>query len=279
MAYQQAREHSLLLWLVLEAMDIWRSYASPLQHPWFRRPKLPSHRARRDVPYLASFLTSMAIFVTLQYYDSLVFYIGMTALCLFRATDILVSLTRIAVVGSYGQTPAYRLNRLRVMRNIVAIFMNYIELIFWYSSVYLCLSACKPAEFNEPLTPPLALVLSFSTISTVGYGNVAPQGMLAALLSAAQAITAVVALSSVVGSLINLSASPNRGANQATEGKGTDTFPDSMRLSGRSVVWLIQRVIVFAGFLTLSFRALTDGTLESLIRIGANAQWLRHIGL
>ena len=248
-------EYGLLLGLFLATLDAWRSYASPFQHPLFAA-KSDAGRpgGRRDPWYLGSLLASATLFLVTSELRSKAFALLAVTFSLYRCIDLLVSLGRIAVVGGFGDTPTYRLDRKKVMRNTLAVLINYVELVFWYATIYLVLARSRPDEFysaTTSTTPSLAFILSFTTITTIGYGNIAPQKIISGFLCGIEALTALVMVSAVIGSLVSLAASsisaPTTVEEHTVRSSAAKLIAKSepSRLTHSSFIWSIQRVLVF----------------------------------
>ena len=273
-------EYGLLLGLFLAVLDAWRSYASPLQHPVFSGKSDPGKPGgRRDRWYLVSLLASASLFLLTSELRFRAFALFAVALSLYRCIDLLMSLGRIAVVGGFGDTPAYRLDRKKIMRNTLAVLVNYVELVFWYATIYLTLARNRPDEFysaTTSVTPSLAFILSSTTITTIGYGNIAPQRMISGFMCGTEALTALVMVSSVIGSLVSLAASSvsaTAAIEQSTASSSSVKFTgrtDPSRLTASSFIWSIQRGLVLLLLLVAS------GLLIEPWRDGVSlTRWLR----
>lgn len=249
-------KYGLLLGGFLLILDVWRSFASPMQHPALTT-KSSNSRNRRDGLYLASVVFSVFVFILVSHLNHTFLSFLLIGIALYRVTDILLALARIAVVGAFGAIPAYQLSRAKVMRNTLAVLMNYFELVFWYGAVYFFLAIHHPNDFFSPgsITPALALILSFTTLTTIGYGNIAPQGFTAALLCLMQALTAIVTLSCVIGSLVSLISSSNKP--ETPEAQDSFDQDELLReppwLPCGSATWFTQRILVVLAFVALAF--------------------------
>lgn len=255
-------KYGLLLGGFLEVADLWRSYSSPLQHVALTTPSDPqSAGSRRDLLYLASLIMSIAAFVATSSTSSPTLRAVAMGTALYRASDLLVALGRIAIVGAFGSVPTYNLKRAKVMRNTLASLVNYVELTFWYAAVYVAVASQHPLEFSytgEFFTPAFGFILSFTTLTTIGYGNVAPQGWFAAILCWMEALTALVLLSCVVGSLVSLAASGSDLELNASTSKEhpAENQMDPSRLPTRWFVWLVQRALTLGVFIAASWALL-----------------------
>ena len=125
------------------------------------------------------------------------------AFALYRALDLWITIIRTGVFFSFrGDIQINREPLWRVRRILVGVFFNYVEITMWYSLIYLYIALACPMEFKEPITElHQALNLSFSTITTVGYGVYAPNRMLANVFAYAQVLTGIILMATVVGTL------------------------------------------------------------------------------
>jgi hypothetical protein len=253
------KENGLLLGGFLAITDLWRSYSSPLQHPFLDKPKDSKIRgSRRDTLYLFNLLLSGLVFAVACRSSTRWIQMMLVATALYRSVDLLIALLRIAVIGAFGLVPSYKLNRVKIMHNTLAVFVNYVELVFWYAAVYAALSIKNTSQFypTTGISPALCLILSFTTLTTIGYGNIAPQKMVSGLICSLEAFTAIVMLSCVVGSLVSLSASnPSTATPSEAEGKESETIialpgvrREPLNLPSNNWEWVLQRAATLAIF-------------------------------
>lgn len=253
-------DRSPLLDGFLLVLDVWRSYASPLQHPYFSNAPDVAQRNKRDTAYVISLALSVFSFIIAINADSIWWRTIVCSVSLYRAIDILISLLRIGVSGLYGAVPGTRLARKKIMRNTLAVLINYVELAFWYAALYYIHGSRFPNEYNVSMTAPLSFVLSFTTATTIGYGNIAPQGFVAAALCYAQALTCLLLISFVIGNLIGLAIGSSQltessvqldAGNIVQDGDMAPTDPRFLTASGG--VWTAQRLVVLLIIVTLIY--------------------------
>jgi hypothetical protein len=131
---------------------------------------------------------------------------ALSAFALYRATDLWVTLVRTGVFFSFRgdvqvkQEPPWRLQRV-----LLGVMMNYVELIMWFAIVYYQLATTSPCQFHDEIRHiHQALNLSFSTMTTIGYGLYSPNSLLSTVIALWQAVTGIALLAIVVGVLIAL---------------------------------------------------------------------------
>jgi hypothetical protein len=131
---------------------------------------------------------------------------AIAAFGLYRAGDIFIMLMRTGVFFSFrgdiriNQEPLWR-----VQRTLVGVMSNYIELVGWFAVVYFQLAATSECQFNTPIYfIHQALNLSFTTMTTIGYGVYAPNSLLSTVIAFWQALAAITLLAIVVGVIIAL---------------------------------------------------------------------------
>jgi hypothetical protein len=132
---------------------------------------------------------------------------GAAAVGTYRALDLFITLLRTGVFLSFrGDVELHKEPSWRIRRILLAIFINYVELILWYAVVYYCIAATDTRQFaGEHVTRfHHALSLSFSTMTTVGYGVSAPDSGWTTLIALMQAFTATILVVVVVAVLVSL---------------------------------------------------------------------------
>ena len=245
-------KYGLLLGVTLAAIDIWRSYFSPLQHQYFNESQ--GNKYTRDIWYISSILMSVLFFIFSIIINNLSVNVLIFTIAFYRSTDILVSIFRIAISGQFGNTPNYCLERNKIMRNILATLVNYVEFVFWYSSIYFILGTYDISQFSTQITSPLSFVLSFTTLTTIGYGNIAPQEFKSAFFCSMEALSSIVILSIVIGSLSGLANSPSPASvfNEQKNELSLTPLSEPTKLSPNNALWIIHRAIGFVIFFLMS---------------------------
>jgi hypothetical protein len=132
---------------------------------------------------------------------------GAAAVGSYRALDLFITLLRTGVFLSFrGDIELKNELPWRIRRILLAIFINYVELVLWYAVIYFCIAKADPAQFAGSHVTHFhhALSLSFSTMTTVGYGVSAPDSGWTTLIAFAQALTATILIVVVVAVLVSL---------------------------------------------------------------------------
>ena len=126
------------------------------------------------------------------------------AFAIYRAFDLALTVIRIGVFFSFrGDVKIAEVQAWRVQRILVGVLMNYVELVFWYSLIYYDLSLQCTKQFHPDIRNlHQAFSLSFSTMTTVGYGLYAPDSMVSNLVAFAQSLTGLILIANAVGSLV-----------------------------------------------------------------------------
>jgi hypothetical protein len=204
---------SFLLKLLDSGTSAWVTKYSLVSIPPLR-PHLPdaarAQQRNRDLFVLAmvgASVVAIAICYTADVKIESPWYVhALCAFALYRAGDVFVTLVRTGVFFSFrgdvqiNKEPVWRLQRV-----LLGVMMNYVELILWFSVVYLQLAATSACQFNTEIRRVhQALNLSFTTMTTIGYGVYAPNSLLSTVIALWQAIAGVALLAIVVGVLIAL---------------------------------------------------------------------------
>jgi hypothetical protein len=244
---------ALLKWFLL-IIDGWRAFASPLHHPYFSRASASGGGSKRDGVYVLSLAMSLIVFVGVTHTETIRYRAFLGAMCCYRSCDILVSLLRIGVTGNYGLKSGTALRRPKIMRNTLAVLINYVELVFWFGAIYLMHGMRYPTEYSVPMNASLAFVLSFTTATTIGYGNIAPQGFFSAAICYIQALTCIVLLSFVIGNLIGLTiATQSEEKSNDSTNDNAAASRDPLNLPSSTRTWLIQRTVVALTFYAIVY--------------------------
>lgn len=193
-------------------------YLLSFWHAWFGvlawAPCRPSRRAcevrafrNRDIFVIAAIIIEIIILANWETHSRLLRAM-MGGFVIHRLWDLSLMLVTLALFGTPDpDAPLGRFSRPRIQRVLVLILVNYFELIFLFSVLYLWLGAHETSQFHEIVASQRqAFVVSMSTISTVGYGTYAPEGTLAIVLTTVQAFLGLLIVVFVLASFINISA-------------------------------------------------------------------------
>jgi len=122
----------------------------------------------------------------------------------YRSLDILFALTAQGFFGRIRRDKGIDdLSKGPLERLLVALLFNYIELLFTFSVAYLWLDQQVPNSFSKPVQClSQAFFVSMSTMTTVGYGGIAPVKGWALGLCTVQAILGVIVFVVFVGGIL-----------------------------------------------------------------------------
>jgi hypothetical protein len=163
----------------------------------------------RDIFVLAMLVSSAASIILLRAVGNRgVLFVerALPAFALYRCMDLIITLVRTGVLLSFrGDVPLRDAPRWLVQRILLGVLLNYAEIILWFTVIYRQLSLTSPCQFAEPLTRiSQAFNLSFSTMTTIGYGKYGPNGMVSNLLAFTQVTASLILLALVVSSVLAL---------------------------------------------------------------------------
>jgi hypothetical protein len=139
------------------------------------------------------------------------------AFAFYRWLDLFITISRTGVFLSFrGDIQINKEPSWRVRRVILGVIFNYIELIMWFTIIYFQIALTSKCQFYEEITQiHQALNLSFSTMTTVGYGKYGPNQMLSTILTFLQALTGIILLTLVIGALLALLTRDNKKLSAA----------------------------------------------------------------
>jgi len=131
---------------------------------------------------------------------------AMSSLALYRAIDLFIMILKTGVFFIFrGDIDLNKEPLWRIRRILIGIIFNYTELIMWFSVIYLQLALTSPCQFSESVSSASqAFNVSYTTMTTIGYGKYTPNGMISEAISFFQVITAMLMLTLVVGALLAL---------------------------------------------------------------------------
>lgn len=125
----------------------------------------------------------------------------------FRAFDVLVVFFSLGVFQRLGEKTLTDLSSQppRLQRHLVTVLLVYVELLFVYATMYLWVGTHQAGAFSSPVAcSSQAFAISFMTMTTIGYGNIAPVSGWALGLATAQALTAILGVVVYIASVITL---------------------------------------------------------------------------
>lgn len=201
--------HGFLLKLVDRITGSWVTHVSLVAIPPLR-PKgaawAAQHQRNRDIFISAMLMMSIGSVALFHFLDPASFPKLLrifATFALYRALDLWITIIRTGVFFSFrGDIQINREPLWRVRRILLGVFFNYVEATMWYAIIYLHVALACSAEFKERITVMhQALNLSFSSMTTVGYGIYAPNQMLATVLTFGQVLTGIILMATVVGTL------------------------------------------------------------------------------
>ena len=113
-----------------------------------------------------------------------------------------------AGIGVFVLVLAWQLHRVKNadmpgLRAIQALLATIPLFLITFAAVYLSLSESSDTHFSEPLNHTGALYLVITVFSTVGFGDITPEGDLARILVSVQMILDLVVLGAVVRLILN----------------------------------------------------------------------------
>lgn len=220
-----ANRNGPLLSIAWALITIWKRYVVLWGWtPLFDRSRSPARHRRTviDLCWSGMLLVSVMSFCFFAHEQASEAYrsapkvlCALTALAAFRAFDLLVNAAAYAPFGPTTWGGRYR-NRDEHCRVLLLTMMNFIELIFWYSVLFTYLAWFQEANFlypgrdTTPVKPFVvqhAFLLAISTITTVGYGTVAPNDMLTTMVAAFEAVSGLLLIAVGIASSVSLAVS------------------------------------------------------------------------
>ena len=190
--------------------DAWVSKLSLVAIPLLRRGTRPDPALQRNRDIFVSFMLGLSIAMVVMFHVAGArldcWRQAIAGLALYRALDLFISLARTGVFLSFrGDVKLKEEPVWRVQRALLEVMFNYVELTMWFTVIYRQLSLTSPCQFSERIERvDQAFNLSFSTMTTIGYGKYAPDGMVSNLLAFFQVLIGLVSLVLMVGSVLPL---------------------------------------------------------------------------
>jgi hypothetical protein len=158
----------------------------------------------RDLLLLAFVPVSIGMFGLWPYLDHAWSRAAVGGLAVYRAVDVALTLAGLGVFGSlrHGAT-LEELPRHRIQRTMIALLLNYLELMVWFAVLYVWIGTTDPGQFELPVSGRReAFFVSMETFTTIGYGRHAPVKTRALVFCTAQAVLALLILAIVIGGLV-----------------------------------------------------------------------------
>jgi hypothetical protein len=210
------RKNGWLLFLVEVITDGWLHYWSigcwvPVFH--FPIPatstnqceiRLVQDNIRHDACWLILSATSVACFFSLDSHPpSSPECLAAFAYSTWRALDLFALSLRLPVFGLKNSPDTNeKMDLHRIQRRFILSLMHLVELIFNYAVIYWMLSY-KADRFKDPLTLPAhALQLSFSTLTTIGYGTYAPVSRLSTAAAMLESLTGLLWIGGIIAKMV-----------------------------------------------------------------------------
>lgn len=158
------------------------------------------------VTMLLASVASICLFRFAEIYSVACLERGLAAFALYRCIDIFLTLVRTGIFLNFrGDVPLREQPTWRVQRILLGVSSNYFESVAWFAVIYRQLSLTSPCQFAEKITDlHQAFNLSFSTITTIGYGKYSPDGVPSELVALLQAVIGIILIVLVVGSILAL---------------------------------------------------------------------------
>jgi Ion channel len=239
---------------ILKAFDAvthaWVSRLSLIAIPVLRRGTRPEPALQRNrdifILFMLGLSTAMVVAFHINGSGLDRWRQAIAALGLYRAVDLFISLGRTGVFLSFrGDVKLKEEPIWRVQRALLGVMVNYVELIMWFTVIYRQLSLTSPCEFSEHIVRvDQAFNLSFSTMTTIGYGKYAPDGIVSNLLAFFQVLIGVILLVLVVGSVLALITGGPHSATATTPPSPVAVVPAGWRawllpLASFAMVWCL----------------------------------------
>ena len=172
---------------------------------------------------------------------------GIAALASFRAFDLFINAAAYAPFGPEGWGGRSR-NRDEHCRVMLLTLMNFVELISWYSVLFAYLAWFCGAKFIypgydmrpvQPFMAQHALLLAMSTITTVGYGTVAPDDMLTTIVVVFETMSGLLLIAVGIASAVSLAVVSPQSATLSEQHPAVRSKPSSSSWRIRSFSPLI----------------------------------------
>lgn len=88
-------------------------------------------------------------------------------------------------------------------RSLILLFLNYVELIFAFASLYICTGSIAQSECSNPIANPFdAWYFSAATIATLAYGDVRPISFVGKFIAIAEVASGLLLIVLIVGVIL-----------------------------------------------------------------------------
>ena len=222
------RTQGPLLWAIWGFITLWKRYVVLWGWtPLFDRSQTPARHRRTimDFCWGGMLLASASSFRFFQHAQTGESYqthreilSALAAFASFRSFDLLVNAAAYAPFGPENWGGRYR-NRDEHCRVMVLTVMNFLELIFWYSILFAYQAWFCGGQFIYPGSGALpmqpfviqhAFLLAMSTITTLGYGTVAPNDMLTTITAGFETISGLLLITVGIASAVSFAVSSSQ---------------------------------------------------------------------
>jgi hypothetical protein len=176
---------------------------------------------------------------------------------LWRTLDLLIVLFSMAVFGGITMKRWTAVASAGDMHRIfVLALLNYAEIVFTFATYYFVLGSFVADQIAVPGDPPFspptqaqAYFLSITTVSTIGYGNVAPLGGLALATATLQTTLVLLIVTGLFGAAVSRISSAGIGSGTVSErdSAAEDEVPSRERQRRWIVFGVVLVLIVIAG--------------------------------
>jgi hypothetical protein len=167
----------------------------------------------RDLFASFTLFASVLSFGLLYALQDIKFRAALGALASYQIFGLAVAVIRLALLGvTRGLLGARDYPDSRLRRLLLLALANYVEFIFWFAVLYCSLASAQIGLFTRATettsgceTPQGALLLSMSTMLSIGYGTEAPRALVPVLLCTLQGILGLIIMVSLIGNLVSIS--------------------------------------------------------------------------
>lgn len=250
-------------WLVkavCRITDFWHLRVSFFGHSSLSKPGhgLAVHANRRDVVYIVLVAMSCASIVVTGVVGTKVVGAMIVAMAAFRIIGSVVTVLRHGVIGTLrDDRPVTSLSPQHMQRLVLASLLNYIEVMFWFTAMYLSFAKHGEAFAGDVDTWQGALLLSWSTQTTVGFGTVAPQGGVGVVLACVQAGFGILLPVLLIGPVVALALAPKSPPElpspPAQTGSEGGAGSDPPKEPGRGISPILGSLLFLAGAFVVAY--------------------------
>jgi hypothetical protein len=176
-----------------------------------------------------SLLISSILFFSLLSFD-LTLQISFFSIAIWRNIDHFFVAIRSALFGFYNNPNIPEIMHYhRAQRRIAIVILIIIELIYFWAIIYWFIQENFNVSFSgKMMNSSHALQLSFSSVSTIGYGTYAPNDRISVTLAIFQSITALLYIGGIISQMIG-------NLKQIPSNKDSNTIQITYKYSDESV--------------------------------------------